>query len=133
MSFKLSKEDRARKIELVNQLREWQDRVNDSIAVAQDKMKDALVDVNDVIDTYNEKVEEVREFVERVASDFRSDFEDKSEGWQEGERGQTVGEFIDAWENLEINQVDRITLPDVELDDEIELPNDLEELAEEVE
>lgn len=56
------------------------------------------------IDAYNAVVEDAEAFITGVAEDFRSAWDEKSERWQESDRGQEVGEFIETWEAISIEQ-----------------------------
>lgn len=57
-------------------------------------------------DNYNEVVERAIAFRDGVAERLQSDFDNKSEGWQEGDKGSAAQELISAWEELEIEKVE---------------------------
>lgn len=48
------------------------------------------------VEAYNNEKEALASAIESERDQFQSEFDDKSEGWQEGERGQAAEEFIDA-------------------------------------
>jgi hypothetical protein len=114
---KLSRTDAARKRELVDGLR-----------AAQEGLEAAARDFNQAVDAaagpleaatnkYNEALAEAREFAEGVASDIESHYDDKSERWQEGERGQAVQEMLGEWqgfdaEDLDVHRPEEYELPD---------------------
>lgn len=59
---------------------------------------------------------EATSFVEDTASRLRSEWDDKSERWQESDRGSEVDDFISTWESAEINFEDEVTEnPDLEM------------------
>ena len=66
-----------------------------------DELRKAHTVLEKAIEDYNEKINDAKEFVEGVASDWRTEFDERSEGWQEGETGQVVEELISNWESME--------------------------------
>lgn len=45
------------------------------------------------------ELEGIAEEIGHVVSEMRDAFDDKSERWQDSERGETTSEFIDAWDD----------------------------------
>lgn len=107
---------------------------------------DELDNVEDAINTYNEKVaalfaelitsnveklntviSEARDFVDALKSDAQDHYDEKSEGWQEGEKGQSYQEWIgemesvvDMLEDVAVTEPDELTMDDVvEMDREV--------------
>jgi hypothetical protein len=58
------------------------------------------------VDKYNAKVNEIKEWASEVASDIDSFMSDKSEKWQEGERGQAYEEWKSSYENFDLEELD---------------------------
>jgi uncharacterized protein with NRDE domain len=86
--------------------------------------------VQAAVDAYNESVSDAQSFMEEVATDIRSYIEDRSEKWQESDKGQEYSGWADEWEG---------TLDTAEIGppEEIEVPDNVaptfEDIAEEVE
>jgi hypothetical protein len=52
---------------------------------------------------------EIQSFAEEVAGRLREEFDEKSEGWQGGEKGTAVKDWIEEWEELaEADELDEI-------------------------
>lgn len=71
---------------------------------------------------YCETLKEASDFVEETASYWRGVWDDRSEGWQESDRGQEVDEFIQTWEDAgnELSEPDPKDL-DQELEEDAEV------------
>ena len=95
MAFKLTKVQIKERDEMVAALREKAEVVT----AAKTAWEEA---VND----YNGALADANTFVEGLASDFRSQFDDKSERWQEGERGEAASTFVEAWEGVSLDEHD---------------------------
>jgi chromosome segregation ATPase len=85
-----------------------------------------------VVDEVNEVQDELRGFTEETAADLRCQFDDKSEKWQEGEKGQSADGMVNEWEgitfdHIEFDEPDQINLEDVIIYEDFEpLPTDSE-------
>jgi hypothetical protein len=97
MAFKLSKEEKSQKDDFVKRLREKRAEIE---ALNEED------DSEDLVDDYNSIVQEAREFVEQVAGTLREAWDEKSENWQEGDRGVAIGENIDLWESMTLEDLD---------------------------
>lgn len=100
MSFKLDKKEREQRDELVDKLRTAWGEVEAHIDHYNEEVNNILADVNEAIGKYNAVVAEAKQFVEDVHSQAEQDFGERSEKWQEGEKGQQVQEWITSWESL---------------------------------
>lgn len=76
--------------------------------VAKELLSEAIAD-------YNGKLEEAKEFTEGVAERLGEYFDDKSEKWQEGEKGVEFSEWRDQWGDVEF---DMVTWDDIVTTDE---------------
>jgi hypothetical protein len=67
-----------------------------TVAVAKynDTMGSAWLDVEAAVASYNEARETLRTLLEAEAEDQQSQWDEMSEKWQEGERGEQVSEWI---------------------------------------
>lgn len=95
MAFKLTAEEKKELQDLRNEASKyWGEYVT------------ALHNVHDAQEAYQEKRDAVIAKVEEIGGRFREEFNDKSEGWQQGDRGDQANEFIDYWEGLEVDPLD---------------------------
>jgi len=81
-------------------------------AVIVGELELKYAELGTAISALNGVLEEARDWAENVTSRCRDEFNDKSEKWQEGERGTEAEEWIAGLEGLEIEEVDQ-------LDDEV--------------
>ena len=132
MAFKLDKDGVERREKLVAELREKADKVEDAIAVYNDLVKAARLDVEAALTAYNETLQEVAGFAEDIVSQADQDLSEKSEKWQDSERGQAALAWKEEWDTAMFEQLE------IEFPDDIEAPepthaDDLEALATEIE
>lgn len=76
--WKLTKDEKQRRDELIEDLRT------------------AASVIEDAVTAYNEKLSAAQEFIEEVASRIESDKDDMSDKWQEGDKGEAVQGWIDS-------------------------------------
>lgn len=87
-------------------------------------------DVEKAVSEYNEAVERARDFSSEVAVNFEVEIADKSEKWQEGERGQAAAEMQQEWDGASFDEY-VIEFPDELAFDDPEYASTLENLPEE--
>lgn len=109
--FKLSKEQSVRWDKLHTDLQTEHSALTGAIEEFNKSIADAVQALQAYVDDYNNVVHEAKEFLEEVAGEWRSDFDEKSEGWQEGDKGQEVNEQIESMENYNPEDFE---LPDIE-------------------
>lgn len=114
--FKLTKAELAKRDDLVAALEiasgvlsDAVDEFNASLAASREKLEA-------IVNDYNETLSKARDFVEDIAQSRRDEWNDKSERWQEGEAGQNASAFVDAWEGIELDDI------------EIDFPEPIDEL-----
>jgi hypothetical protein len=118
---KLTKEQVARKRELVDQLSGAAQDLQAAIATYNEKCAAEFSAVREAIDDYQAVVDEAQGFVEEVASDIGSYMDEKSEKWLESDRGQSYEQWKSEWENVEI--------PTVDIDEPEAIECDIDEMA----
>ena len=96
MAFKLDKGDTARKVKLVEELQEARGELEDAVSVYNAAVAELKAPLDAAVEKYNDVLEEARGFAEDIGNTADGEFDDKSEKWQEGERGQAAREWIDA-------------------------------------
>lgn len=84
---------------LSREQRETRDRLIGELEVVEQKL-------NEAAEAYRAKLVEAQEFCASVADEIRAYFDDKSEKWQESERGQAYEEWATGWEGVEFPEPD---------------------------
>ena len=104
--------------ELENLHRQYEEAVNDAI--------DAITRINEMAEAFNDRMAEIRDEAEEQTADLvqfkddlRSTWEDRSEKWQESEKGEAASAWIDEIEYA-LAQFEA-----VELHDELEIMDEL--------
>ena len=116
---KLTKEQIKEREALSANIRKQKDALNEAIGDFNDAMLAASSEVTGALANYNEAVEAANTFQQDIASEIDNFISDKSEKWQEGERGEAYTAWKEIWEE-ELETFD------------VDLPNDLDELDEDV-
>lgn len=101
MAFKLTKTELSRRDELVEELSQKQDSFE---AVMHHLGSDDPSKVNELVTALSVLtvlVKEAEEFRDEIASRLRDEWDDRSEAWQEGDRGSEAEEMVDQWECAE--------------------------------
>jgi hypothetical protein len=116
VSFKLDKADKQRRGELVEQLSAAAAKVEDAINVYNAGLEALKGPLEAEIEAYNALVTEARDFAEDRANVADEAISDKSDKWQESERGEAAVAFRDEWQNLSLDDVE------IDLPDDVETP-----------
>lgn len=98
MAFKLTKTELARRDEICKDLRTNLDKLSAVI----DDPESTIGQKSEAASMFTVVMTEAEEFREEIASRFRDEYDDKSESWQESDRGSEIGEMIDEWENADL-------------------------------
>ncbi len=114
MTFKLNKSEVAQKAELMGQIADAKLALDTAIENYNSAVAGAKKTLLPAIETYNETLSAALEFTQDIAGQAQSDIGDKSERWQEGERGQAAVAWGEEWSNATFDPI------------EVELPDDLE-------
>lgn len=128
MSLKLTKADRDRRDEIVALLQERKEKLETKVSAFNDLLSTARADVEEAMGRYNDALDEAKEFTDNVANEAQATIEEKSEKWQEGEKGQAAVEWQQLWSEIDLDHVD-IDFPD-EIEFEVSHAEELETLAE---
>lgn len=129
---KLTKSQQAERETIVTALREEGGKLEDAVRVFNEKLQTAKGELEAAQTAYNEKLSTARDFAEGVASTTQEYIDDKSEKWQEGEKGQAVAEWQQVWADISLDDVD-LGLPDELSEPEITHADDIENIAESAE
>ena len=115
MTFKLSKEQLARRVALAAELRTKAAALNIAIAAFNRGVEPLSQAVAEARDGYNATLATARALADSIAEAAREQFDAKSGRWQNGDAGSQVRSWIEQWE-MSLDEVD------------LELPEPLEEL-----
>jgi hypothetical protein len=121
MAFKLTRQDSAQLGELMAKAADVAGTLETSIAKFNEIVAEHFASLREALDAYNQAQADVRTFIEETHQSLEDEFSDKSEKWQDGERGQAVREFIDEWQQVAGD------ITDVEIEEptaiEVDLPD----------
>lgn len=133
--FQLTKAQAHDRLVLVGELAAQKGKVEDAVGTVNHMIDSAIAnELIPEIDKYNALLVRVREFCEGIASEHREKFDAKSEGWQEGEKGDAAGTFVSAWEEVSFSEdIEHPSAPEIELEDVEDDHTTLEELPEQAE
>lgn len=106
MAFKLDKQELARRDQLKEELAELRGKLEDEVSTYNAAVEEAKAPVVAALEAYNAVVEEARGFAEDVARGAEEAIDAKSERWQEGEKGQAAIEYKDAWDGVDLGEVE---------------------------
>ncbi len=103
--------------------------VEEAIDQYNQTMQEAWEKIEEAVSSYNEAIAQASEFKEEVYSEAQEYYDERSEKWQESDKGQSYQEWIDEWEadldEIEVEQPDELEVPDMEASDSLEnLPDE---------
>ena len=119
MAFKLAAGEETRFDDLKKEIGALYVDIEVAVNDYNEEEKDRRAPIEAAVNAYNEKLKELRSFVEDVSAERRNEFDDKSESWQNGDKGQEVDEWINNWENADLEDV-TIRFPEEELEVDFE-------------
>ena len=102
MALKLTKDEIKQKDDHVSELEKQMANMENAVNVFNAAMETARVDLRDAVSKYNEALTAARGFAEDIASRLENEIDDKSEKWQESDKGQAAASFKDDWEGVEL-------------------------------
>ena len=129
MAFKITKSQMKELGDFAEDIGDCWRELEDVTNSANERIKAILAEVTTKRAEYEGKVEDAKRLADGIADDLRSEFDDKSENWQEGERGQVVDEWIDELFQ-HFSEAEDVSLDDELESFEIEVPNDVSHLFE---
>lgn len=118
---RISKDDSARINECIARLETELGGLAEKHAI----MASAIEDYNAVIDAYNGVLEEARGIANDIASEIDAYISERSDKWQEGDTGQAYGAWKDAWEGLDLTDLDVVEESDLPEPDHVDELNNL--------
>jgi uncharacterized protein YukE len=115
----IGKESEARRNDILADIRSAHEAL---VAKVQDA-NIAIREANEALEAYNETVEEANRFAADVGAEIAEYTADKSEKWQEGDKGQAYQEWQTEWESFyaeTVDPFDELTEPDDAASDVLE-------------
>ena len=113
---KLSKEQIATRDKIVQELSDAKAALGDAINQFNDTLRDAWEKVQEQIEKYNAVIDDAKAWAEDIASEIQSFIEDKSEAWQQGDRGQAYEEWRSSFETVELEEVELEAPEEIDID-----------------
>jgi hypothetical protein len=118
MAFKFSKRDQVRKTELLAQAREKHSFLCERIEAFNAQVAAARGSVEAAANEYGQAVAQLQQFAHAMAEEQGQVFAGRKDRWKDGESGEAVRGWIDAYYAF------RPKTPETELPAEIEHPDD---------
>lgn len=125
MAFKLSKAQQKTIDDHIETLKKKRAVVQEAESARTEAISALDATVQDALRDYNGALANAKSFVESTAEEFRSAFDEKSERWQEGDAGSDASTFVEAWEEVSLEEHDD---QDTVAPDEQELDADIDAL-----
>ncbi len=121
-------------IDLVDQLRTSKDAYNSQIEKIKEMLSPELARLNELCKEIDSALERLEGESSSLVRDMEEYYEDRSEKWQESEKGEQYQDWINAWNNLSSELPDvpeekddcdfEDLLEDVYMEDEVLPPQD---------
>jgi arginyl-tRNA synthetase len=120
--MKLTNSQIEKKTALVDRAGKARTVLADAIQAYNDALSEAYGNLKIALDEYESERERIASDVEEIASDLRGKWDNKSEKWQESDKGQSAATFVEEWENVSLDEFE------VDEPDEINEPDDMGEI-----
>ena len=114
MAFTLTKAEIKDRDDVVEAARRKLGILNAAITQFNERLEEQRSILDDAVNDCNGAMQDVADFLERIKERLNGEYDDKSEKWQEGEKGTAVRDWIDTFE---------IDFMDID----VEVPNDISE------
>ena len=96
MAFKLNKGQARQWDDYLEDLRGSANLLNEAIGSFNTAIKQAHDTLQDYVADYNQAIENAGTLVAELADEWQSQFDEKSDTWQESDKGQEIQEIISA-------------------------------------
>jgi hypothetical protein len=126
VAFKLSKAEIQRRDGYVEDLEKAWSEIEQAVNTYNEGVANLRAPVEQAVAHYNEVMGEAKGFAEDVASQADGEWDERSEKWQEGEKGEAAAEYRDAWQTIEFEEIELEWPEELAIED----PDHAPELAE---
>lgn len=135
MAFKISKSDRTRIDLIVAKLETKKSDLGIVVSEYNEAVNEARGKVDDAIAELNEVRDELRGVIEDIHSEMEGEYDERSENWRDGDRGQATYSWLEALtETKEIIEIEITIDPFEELEIDVsELEGAIENIPSEPE
>lgn len=117
MAFSLTKEELATRTTHIDKLRALATDIETAIKTADTAIEAALEAVQARINDYNAALAEAEPFVEGVAERLEAEYDEKSEKWQDSEKGQDARALVDEWQGGDWTALSDLAALEIDVDD----------------
>lgn len=122
--LKLSKQQMKERDVLVRRIVETKGKLEDAVAEFNEKLSSLKAPVEESTVKLNELIAEANELVSAIHSDMEMYYDDRSEQWQEGEKGQDylswMEEFATEFDEVDVEFPGNLEMPDVDCAETLE-------------
>lgn len=115
----ISKEQLDRRTELAAKIEAAQARLLQDMNKFNEESRERYGAIEGSQRELNDLLEEVREFVDDIKLELESYYDEKSEKWQESDRGQEFYEWIGKWNMDDLYPIEVPECPELEIPTEI--------------
>lgn len=115
---KLSKAQSTQLDTIADALVERYDALDTAIGAYNAAMEEAWTAVDEALGAYNETLSEARELRGDIVDQIQNHIDDKSEKWQDSDKGQAYESWRQQWEQIDLEEVE------IDKPDELELNAD---------
>lgn len=116
MAIKLTKQEQKEQARLATTLQAHEGLVASEFSMLLDALRVAPESLNRAISARNMVAKEAAAFAEAVHDRLQDEFEEKSEGWQEGDAGQEASGLIEEWDGVDIAEVEEVQIVEPEIE-----------------
>lgn len=125
----ISKADKSAIDKAAETLREKKAAVESAVEKFNEFVHNAEDEIREAVTEYNAALEDAGSVADDIASRIRDYCDERSEKWQEGERGQSYQAWIDEFETFDRSEIEIDYPPDIE-DPNMDHADELERLQE---
>lgn len=90
--------------EILNVARESYEEINSAIEKYNQSCEELWEAIEAAKEKYNTALDDALNFTDQVSNEMTDYFEERSEKWQESEKGDAYREWIDEWENISLDR-----------------------------
>lgn len=111
MAFKLTKQEQQTQKELADAARQEHSDFETAVEEYNEAIEAKADAVREAFEKYQTSCEALKAFADDIANERRTEYDEKSEKWQESERASNVEEWISSFENFDTD-LDDFEIPD---------------------
>jgi len=94
--------------------KEQLEKITNDLEEKGDAVKTASLNYNEQVHAYNDLVEQASSLRDEIVNDQETYFDERSERWQEGDKGEAHQEWSEEWTGADLEVVDEIEEFEVE-------------------